>query len=298
MSETETVDQALEQSMEQRIANQFGIEDDQPETPEENIKPEGEDAPEPSEVEVEYNGEKFKIPKQLEKAILQERDYTHKTQELAEQRRQVEHEKQVVKAHKMEREFLEEIDPEVKQLSALDNYLKHLEGIDVRTLDLDSQIAHLAELQRIPRQREAVQNIINGKRQKFDEQVKEMVESIRKNAKDVLSKSIPGFNDELYGSISTYAKSLGFSEQDTDGIVSDPRSSSVLFKAMKYDQLQANKSEAVKKATAASPAIKPGSSNPMPQQVKDKLAFNKAMKSAPNSQAKARLIEERLARSF
>lgn len=297
MPETEAVDQVTEQSMEDRVANRFGITEEQ--EPQENIQPEGEDAPEESaDVEIEYEGEKFKIPKQLEKAILQERDYTRKAQDLADQRRQVEHERKVVKATQMEREFHESVSGEFDQLRAIDGYLKHLEGIDVRTLPLDDQIAHLAEMARIPRQREAVQRSIDDKKAKFEQTVQEQLASIRQSAKEALSKSIPGFNDEVLSSMGSYGKSLGFTEQDVEGITSDPRSSSVLYKAMQYDKLQANKADAVKKATAAGPTLKPGSSNPMPQTVKDKLAFNKAMKSAPNSQAKARLVEKWLEKSF
>lgn len=298
--ENTAVDQATEQSMEDRVANRFGIEDAPQETPQENIQAEGDDteAVESADVEIEYDGETFRIPKKLEKAILQERDYTRKQQELADQRRQVEHERKVGQAHVMERQFHESVSGEIKQVEALDGYLKHLEGIDVRALPIDDQIAHLAELSRVPRQREMLVRHVEGKRAEFEKGVQEKINEIRQSAREALSKQIPGLNDEVMNSIRTHAKSLGFTEQDADGILSDPRSSSVLYKAMRYDQLQANKDAAMKKATAASPAIKPGASNPMPQQVRDKLSFNKAMKSAPNSQAKARLIEQRLANSF
>lgn len=297
--ETQAVDQATEQSMEDRVANRFGIED----APQE-IPVEGQDEGEPSEalesadVEIEYDGETFKIPKKLEKAILQERDYTRKQQELADQRRQVEHERKVGQAHVMERQFHESVAGEIKQVEALDGYLKHLEGIDVRALPIDDQIAHLAELSRVPRQREMLVRHVEGKRAEFEKGVQEKINEIRQSAREALSKQIPGLNDELMASLRTHAKSFGFTEQDADGVLSDPRSSLVLYKAMRYDQLQANKDAAVKKATAASPTIKPGASNAMPQQVRDKLSFNKAMKAAPNSQAKARLIEQRLANSF
>ena len=296
---TDEIDQAEPQSMEDRIANQLGITgDEEPQEAQENIQAEGEEETESADVEIEYEGERFKVPKQLEKAILQERDYTRKAQELADQRRQVEHEKQVTKAYQLDREFQQSVAAEVQQLQGLENYLRHLEGVDVRALSLDDQIAHLAEISRVPRQREAIQKQIDEKRSKFDQTMQETINNIKQHAREALSKQIPGLNDEVFESLRKYATSHGFAEQDADGIMSDPRSSSVLYKAMRYDELQSKKTDAVKKATAATPVIKPGSSNPMPQQVKDKLAFNKAMKSAPNSQAKAKLIEERLSKMF
>ena len=291
------VDQAEPQSMEDRIASQFEIPEDEPQEAQEP-QPEGQDETESADVEIEYEGEKFKIPRQLEKAILQERDYTRKTQELAEQRRQVEHERKVAKAINMDREFNESIASETDQLRAIDGYMRHLEGIDVRTLPLDDQIAHLAEIARVPRQREAIQRSIESKRAKFDQTMQEHLVSIRQSAKEALSKSIPGFSDEVLSTITSYSKTLGFTEQDIDAITTDPRSSSVLYKAMQYDKLQSSKADAVKKATSASPTIKPGSSNPMTQSVKDKLSFHKSMKSATTDREKALLIQKRLEASF
>lgn len=297
MTDETAIDQVPEQSMEDKIAERFGITDDEPQ---ETQQAEGETevVAESDDVEIEYEGEKFKIPRQLEKSILQERDYTRKSQELAEQRRQVEHERKISNGIKLDREFSESIATEVDQLRAIDGYMRHLEGIDVRTLPLDDQIAHLAEIARVPRQREAIQRSIEGKRAKFDQTMQEHLSTIRQSAKDALSKSIPGFSDELLGTITSYSKTLGFTEQDIDAITTDPRSSSVLYKAMQYDKLQSNKADAVKKATSASPAIKPGSSNPMPQSVKDKLGFQKAMKSAKTSREKELLIQKRLEASF
>jgi hypothetical protein len=292
------VDQAESQSMEDRIAGQFELPEDEPQEAQENIQPEGQDEVESAEVEIEYEGEKFKIPRQLEKSILQERDYTRKSQELAEQRRQVEHERKVSKGVQMDREFNQSIATEVDQLRAIDGYMKHLEGIDVRTLPLDDQIAHLAEISRVPRQREAIQRSIEGKRAEFDKSIQEHLVTIRQSTKEALSKSIPGFSDELLTTITSYSKTLGFTEQDIDAITTDPRSSSVLYKAMQYDKLQSSKADAVKKATSASPTIKPGSSNPMTQTVKDKLSFHKSMKAATTAQEKANLIQKRLEASF
>ena len=93
-----------------------------------------------------------------------------------------------------------------------------------------------------------------------------------------------------------YGKAVGFTDVAMDGIELDARSAMVLHKAAQFDALQANKSAAVQKLD--SPVVKPGSSTPMPQQVRDKLSFHKSMKSAKTSQEKARLIENRLAGMF
>lgn len=294
MTDETAVDQAEPQSMDDKIAERFGVtEDESQEAPEEQPEEQEEQA-ESADVEIEYEGERFKVPRQLEKAILQERDYTRKTQELAEQRRQVEHEKKVAQAIKMDREFNDSVSAEVDQLRAFEGYLKQLRGVDTRSLSIDDQVAHLNEMAKMPGLIAELKDSINGKRSKFDQTMQEHLTNIRQSAKEALSKSIPGFSDDVMSQITSYSKNLGFAEQDIDAITTDPRSSSVLYKAMQYDKLQSNKADAVKKATSASPAIKPGSSNPMPQSVKDKLGFQKAMKSAKTSQEKAMLIQKRL----
>lgn len=292
MPEVENADQALEQSAEDRIAAKFGITDEQETPPEETTPESEEEAPkEASDVEIEYEGERFKIPKQLEKAILQERDYTRKSQEVANERRQLEHERKVAETFHLGREFDASVANEKRQIDALENYLKSLESVDIRGMSIDDQMANLAERQRIPRQIETLKEQVNGKRAEFDKKLKEKLDEVRRSAREVLAKQIQGFNDDLMQKIVDNAKRLGFSEQDVDGIVADPRSTTLLYESMRWRELQSKK-EPVK---TSAPVVKPGSANPMPQEVKNKLAFHKAMKSAKTSQEKAKLIERRLA---
>lgn len=62
--------------------------EDQPEGESEDV--EDSEIVEPDTDEIEYEGQKYNIPKALKDAFLRNADYTQKTQELAEQRRQVE----------------------------------------------------------------------------------------------------------------------------------------------------------------------------------------------------------------
>jgi small-conductance mechanosensitive channel len=303
MSEpTAPIDQAPEQSMEDRIAGKFGLNEDQPsegfdgqrmeEAPEEEV----EAAPEPEEVEVEYDGAKYRVPKGLEKAILQERDYTQKSQQLAEQRRQVEYAQKAQEASRIEREFTESVAQELQQVNLLDNYLQQLKGVNINDLPMEDGFKHWMQLQQLKEQRDTLHKSIEGKRAEYTAKQRAHLESLKSEARNLLSKQITGYNDEVAAQLSAHAKSLGYTEADAEMIQLDPRASSLLYKAMKYDQLQATKAEVVQKATT--PVVKPGSSNPMPQAVRDKLAFKKAMKSATSSKDKARLIEQRLTNSF
>jgi hypothetical protein len=53
MTVENAVDQAEPQSMEDRIAGQFGIPEDESQEAQENVQPEGQDEPESAEVEIE-----------------------------------------------------------------------------------------------------------------------------------------------------------------------------------------------------------------------------------------------------
>lgn len=286
----ETTDQAPEQSVEDRIAEQFGVQ----ETPEQPA--EVEVAPESDFAEVEYEGSRYQVPKQLEKAILQEADYTRKTQEVAQQRKLMEQSQSALKLAGMERDFETSVAEDVQQVRAIDNYLKTLKSQNFNEMTAEDGFRQWMLIQQANDHREALNKTIDGKRTEFQTKLNSAIDDAKEQARDLLAKQLPGFTPDSVKAARNYAKSQGFTDLVIDSIETDGKSALVLHKAMLFDKLQSEKTTAAKKLDA--PVIKPGSSNPMPQAVKDKFAFNKAMKAAPNSQAKARLIEERLAKQF
>lgn len=305
------IDQAQPQSIEDRIAAQFDIIEDSPPgddgapiappepTPEGNeAQPEDDAAaePEPTEAEVEWQGAKYRVPKDLESAVLQANDYTRKTQEVANQRRQVEYAQQAVEATRQELEFGRTMQTEFQQLQGLDNHLAQLNQVNVDDLPFEEGIAHDRKVARLEKQRAALAQGIEAKRGEFAQKQRQTIETLKVQSRELLSKQYGGLDDKVFASLTEHAKTLGYSDQDVEMISLDPRAQSMLYKAWKYDQLQANKSAAVLKATT--PTVKVGSSNPMPQQVREKLALRKAIKAEPNSAKRARLIEQDIANRF
>lgn len=294
----ETQDQAIEQSepsLEDKIAGKF----DQPEnveadTPDEPVESD-EGTPEPEFAEIEYDGEKFQVPRKLEKAIMQERDYTQKSQALAEQRRQIEFAQKAIETARLESEFQEAARGELQQLSLLDSYLQQMRSVNVNDLPMEDGFRHWTQMQQLKEQREMLEQSLKAKRDDFTRRAESQMDALRAEAKALLAKQVPNLTDETISQMEAHAKSYGYTDHDIAQFRTDPRASAVLVKAMKYDQLQASKSEAVKKAT---PVVKPGSSNPMPQAVKDKLSLRKALQKTPDSQAKARLIQQALESRF
>lgn len=300
MTQEAPIDQAEPQSITDRIAQQFGVPDDEREdyqTPEEQEAPEEEvEASEPDEAEVEYDGERYRVPKKLEKAIMQERDYTQKSQEVAEQRRLLEQSQQAMKIANIEQDFTQATAVEFQQLQALDAYIQNLNSQQFASMTTDEKMDALLNIQQAERHREAVKASIESKRTEHKGKLDQAIAEAKDKAREVLSKQIPGFKPETLGEVRDYAKRLGFTDVAMDSIEMDARSALVLHKAMRFDELQATKGAAVQKLDA--PVVKPGSSRPMPNGLKAKFAFDKAMKSATTSQAKAKLIEQRLAGMF
>lgn len=294
MSEAQATDQGGSQSVVDRIAAQFGITDDQPEQAVEPVSQfsEQEEAPESDDVEVEWGEGRYRVPKALEEPISKARDYTQKTQQLADQRRLLEQTQQAMQISQMEQQFRSDVAQDVQNLSMLENYAQQLQSVDIRTLGTDEKLDHLYQLQAVERQRDSLKSSLEGKKGEFHKSLTAEIEKAKSLAKDVLQKQ--GVTPDSLPSLREYAKSVGYTDAAMDAIEMDARSMHIIHKAMRFDQLQASKDSAVQKAT--SPVVKPGSSNPMPAEVKQKLAFHKQMKTAKSSQEKSRLIEAWLSR--
>ena len=298
------LDQAQPQSMADRIAAQFGIVEDEPPgddgapieaAAEEAEAPEA--PPEETEVEIEYEGARYRVPKGLEKAVLQEADYTRKAQEVAAERRQIEYERKVAEAEREDSRFAREVQTELQKLSGLEHELDKLKAVDIREMPMDEGFQHWVRVNELKEQRETLQKQIEGKRAEFSQKQRQNLETFKTQARELLSKQYGGLDEKAFAELSEHVKTYGYSEQDIDMMSADPRALSMAYKAMRFEQLQASKAGAVQKVTAA-PAVKPGSSNPMPQAVRDKLALRKAIKAETNSAKRAKLIEQDIASRF
>lgn len=284
-----TADQAIEQSVEDRIADKFL--GDEPEVQEAEGSEEVESQEEVA--EVEYEGARYQVPKALEKAILQEADYTRKTQEVANQRKALEQSQSTVSLAMMEQEFHQSVAGEVHNLKVLDNYIEALKGRDFTGMNAEEGMQHWMTIQRAQDERSKLSNQIESKHGEFKDRFQSQLNEAKAKAHDALSKSISGYTPESFKKAREYGLKKGFSEQVLDSIEAQPAAAEMVYKSMLYDQLQANKTSSVKRLDA--PVVKPGSSKPMPQEVKNKLAFRKAMNAATTSQQKAKLIEQHMA---
>lgn len=285
----ETTDQGQGQSVDtrpvlDRIYDKFDAE-----TPEQHLAKVDNPDPEPSEEadqpdaepefeEVEYEGGRYQVPKALAPALMKNADYTQKTQELARQREVYEQSMSTVQLMNMENEFHQSVAPEKARLDNIDNYIRSLKSANFADMSTDDMVRNMHEIQRISGEREELAKALESRHVEFKSKFKDAIKDAKAKTHDLLSKQISGYSPKVFEGVREYAKGQGFTENVLDSIETDPKASAVLYKAMRFDQLQAGKVAAVKKLDA--PVIKPGASKPMPQEVKDKLNFKKALASA------------------
>lgn len=239
--------------------------------------------------EVEYDGQTYKVPSALKEAIIHKADYTSKTQEVANARRNVELLQDAMKAAQAEQAFTGSIAPELNRLAATEANRQDLLN---RWASLSSD--QKQEVYLLDSQIKALKEGIDGKRSQFNQEQQRVANDLKAKAADVLRKSIPNFNEKVAEEVASHAISEGYTKQEIDAIW-DPRHAKTLWKAMKFDQLQKAATKAPTKPTSV---VKPGASNPMPQQTKNDLNLRKQQKAATTSSDRAKVIQARLENSF
>jgi hypothetical protein len=288
---------------EDRIASIFGGGDPEPAEPTEAASeteaPEGAEPPAEEMFELELEGEKFTLPKKLEKSFLQERDYTQKAQSLAEQRRTFELQQHQQRISQMSQQFHAEVAQEQQQLQMLDAVLKQARATDMSQLSLEDLIRKRADIENLTERRSQLNEMIEGKRKEWGEKQQQEIAKLRAQSLETISKRIPGWTDATAKAIREHALSEGYSETELNSIL-DPRHVTTLWKAQQFDLLKSRATSAV--TTAKNPKTTP--SNPMPPRVREDLNFRKVAQKANTDKAYAKssefasALESRIARKF
>jgi len=181
--------------------------------------------------EIEYDGEKFSVPKKLKDGFLMQSDYTRKTQEVAEQRKAIEAERETVKQRaEAERANIRDVaaiislDERLAQYDKIDwhafgneNPIDAGERFRERTMLMEHRGRLVAELQQKEQQR------AHEASQEFDKRYAETNET--------LHKTIPGWNTELAGKLRNFAKTSGLSDADIRTLATNVPMVKLLHKA-------------------------------------------------------------------
>jgi hypothetical protein len=284
-------------SIEDRLVAQFG--DEQPAVEQPTEQPEAEAAPEseaqPEFVEHEYEGKVYQVPPELKEALLRQSDYTRKTTEVAERQRALEQKELQVKAFEAEKQFRDSAQEDIVQMQEIDFQIKQWKSVDVTGMTSEQMWQLKMKVDDLKEQREKLSHGINAKWQNFQNERNKLVAEAKAKAEEHVSKSIKGWGSEAKQAIRDYATSKGFTSAELEGL-GDPRVVEVLWEAAQFRKLQ---SQAIQGKVKAVPTVKPGSSNPMPQNVKDQFALKKTLSNKSLSSAqKARAIERELMNRF
>lgn len=288
-------------SIEDRIGAVFG--DDTPE-PNEPVQAPATDDPSqeaasteeapqtPETFEFEIDGEKYVLPKKLEKSFMHERDYTQKTQNLSLKEKQAEYVLEQARIANFRQEFEKEAGPDLRKLEAYDQVLS--QPVDWASLTTDQKIERMAQDAQWRKEREALANTLREKHQQWAQKTDTALKELSSKADETVRQRVPNWNADTWKAVSDHAKADGYSDVELNSI-NDPRHKLTLWKAQQFDALKAKATKTVVDAKT----VKTTPSNPMPQHVKDKLAFRKEVaKHKPGSQGQQQAVEARIAKIF
>ena len=313
MNEQVTMEQAPTPSIEERAAAAFGNFMGFEKKPEPNEAPAQEPEAEllkneseatPSEetqqtaeevFEFEHEGTKYALPKALERAVQNMRDYTQKTQSVAEQRKTFETLAEQSRIANMQAEFNKEISQELQQLQAFDAVLSQQSQVDWSSMTTEEMLKRKLQIDQWKEQRDAIRSGLESKYREWTGKRDEAIKALRAKANETAASRIPGWNEATQKAVREHALSEGYTEVELEQAGLDPRHWVTLWKASQFDQLKAKAAKTVTDVKS----VKTTPSNPMPQAVKDKLAFNKQLqKTAPNSSERKKLVENRIGAMF
>lgn len=160
----------------------------------------------------EHEGKQYKVPKALKPNLMMQADYTRKTQELANQRREIEAQREAIYREAQEQQ--EEIQAHAR-LHYIGDRLQQYEQVNWREFaDTDPVSAQKAwfEFSQLKEEADAVKNYLGHRSQvKQIESQRDYVKRIEEgNA--VLSKDIPNWGDDLKRQLVEFAKQDGWSD--------------------------------------------------------------------------------------
>lgn len=286
-------------SIEDRLAAQF-----EPEQPEAEAPPEQQEQPEevaaeseaqPEFQEIEYEGKTYQVPAEIKDAILRQSDYTKKTTEVSERQRALEQKELQLKAVENERKFHEHVKQDINQIQKIDFQIEQWKSVDVTGMTSEELWKISRQVDQLKEQRQQLSNGINSKWQGFQQEQSTLMQQARAKAEEYVSKSVKGWGPEVQKALTDYGVSQGYTSEELSQLSFDARYVNTLWKAHQFDKLQTKQ---VQGKVTSIPTVKPGSSNPMPQAVKDNFAYKKQMASAKTSSQKAAVIQKRLESLF
>jgi len=255
----------------------------------------------PAILKLKVNGEEVEKPLEEVVALAQQGlDYTQKTQQVAEQRKELEAYAESIKAQ--EQAFQEQMQlnnvliEDVAKITALDQQLNQYANVNWQQLS-DSDFVEAQKLfftyNQLQQERSQLVSQFEAKKQEVvQKQTQLMAEKIAKG-KEILAKEIPNWSPETNQALLSTGKDYGFTDAELNAIV-DPRHVKVLHDAMQWRKLQQKDSIVKKKVSSAKPVVKPGAKDTKAEANSNVRQLRESLRKTGKSDMAAKLIENML----
>ena len=254
------VDQQEQESEEVEYSAEDSSEDYTDENAEETEYQE-EETQEPQRFKVKVDNEEVEVTlEELQQGYSRTKDYTKKTQALAETRKAVEAERARIEEAKQLRDTYAQRLEVIEKLLAQDQGEENL--AELRDSDPIGYAIKIAERSEKEKQLQAVRAEKQKIAQQQEADRQQALQSHLQQEAVKLREMIPEFKDEAKAEIArkdirTYAKSVGFSDEELSQVY-DSRAVKTLYNAMMYEKLMKGKTDAVKKVQSAPKVLKAG----------------------------------------
>lgn len=223
---------------------------------------------EPETVEIEFDGEKFNVPAKLKAGFMMNADYTRKTQEVAEMRKEAETvREEAAKVYQSSREFIEAN----AVMMNVESQLKQYEGVDWNRLEQEDPVgamSHWRQFQQLQGQRQQVaQYLQNAESERSAKAEQEIATRLHQTA-EFAQREIPGWNQQVDQEVTKFATDFGFTAEQLRAAMT-PQIYKVLHRAMLGEKLLQQQKSAPKPAPKQAQPLKTVTAKASPAVTKD-----------------------------
>jgi len=280
------------------------VEDSDDEEPEIDDEVEEEDSEEEQPVKaikLKVNGEEIEKPLDEIVALAQQGlDYTQKTQQVAEQRKELEvlQEQIIAQQHELQQgaQLSGALVEDVAKITSLDQQLAQYQNVDWQRLS-DSNVVEAQKLffqyNQLQQERSNAVSQFEAKRQQALSQQQQIIADKVQKGREQLAKEIPNWSQETTQEIVSVGKEYGFTDNELNAII-DPRHVRVLHDAMQWRKLKSKNSVTKKKVASAKPVVKPGSKDPSKVANSNVTKIREQLRKSGKSELASKLIENML----
>jgi hypothetical protein len=275
--------------------------DEEPEIDDEVEEEDSEEEQPVKAIKLKVNGEEIEKPLDEIVALAQQGlDYTQKTQQVAEQRKELEvlQEQIIAQQHELQQgaQLSGALVEDVAKITSLDQQLAQYQNVDWQRLS-DSNVVEAQKLffqyNQLQQERSNAVSQFEAKRQQALSQQQQIIADKVQKGREQLAKEIPNWSQETTQEIVSVGKEYGFTDNELNAII-DPRHVRVLHDAMQWRKLKSKNSVTKKKVASAKPVVKPGSKDPSKVANSNVTKIREQLRKSGKSELASKLIENML----